>query len=72
MRMGMRNSPTVVQVAMYSCECRELTQCTALLNTSEPAVGRMWGGVTTELCYRLFAFLAQVLGSPLRGMSNLS
>ena len=44
MRMGMRNSPTVVQVAMYSCECRELTQCTALLNTSEPAVGRMRGG----------------------------
>ena len=28
------------------------------------------GGVTTELCYRLFAFLAQVLGSPLRGKSN--
>jgi len=72
MRMGMRNSPTVVQVAMYSCECRELTQCTALLNTSEPAVGRMRGVVTTELCYRLFDFLAQVLGSPLRRKSNLS
>ena len=54
----------------------ELTQRTALLNTSEPrrctAVGRMRGGVTTELCYRLFDFLAQVLGSPLRRKSNLS
>ena len=30
------------------------------------------GGVTTELCYRLFDFLAQVLGSPLRRKSNLS
>ena len=53
----------------------ELTQRTAPLNTSEPrctAVGRMRGGVTTELCYRLFDFLAQVLGSPLRRKSNLS
>ena len=51
----------------------ELTQRTALLNTSEPrctAWEECWGGVTTELCVRLFAFLAQVLGSPLRGKSN--